>query len=61
MKQLQIHYDGRDGVDVVTIEGMKYSADLFRQLGGLMPSGQAFRLVRREEDGTIWLEKIEEG
>ncbi len=45
--------------DTIVIYGHKYALALFEELGGLMPIGQLFRLVKRE-DGVITLERIYE-
>jgi len=53
---LRIAYDSAS--DVLEIEGVKYSGDLFRRLGdgpmGIQPSSpdEVFKIVKRE-DGTI--------
>ncbi len=43
----------------IVIYGHKYSLGLFEELGGLMPIGQLFRLVKREDE-VITLERIYE-
>lgn len=51
-KPLSIHFNA----DSVTIEGITYANDMFRQFGGLMPVNTPFRLVGRSTGittGTI--------
>jgi hypothetical protein len=60
MNKLSFEYDEQR--DVLIVEGNKYAADLFRAFAGtlgdgtLLPLGQLFRLVRRENE-TIVLER----
>lgn len=42
----EISIDG----EVVTICGIRYSMDIFRQLGGALPLGKWFRLESRDND-----------
>lgn len=49
---MKIEYDTQ--TDVLTIEGVKYAGDVFRNLG-IAPLGAIFRLVNRREDGVITL------
>ena len=44
-----------DFFDAITICGVRYSGDLFRQLGGLLPIGKKFRLIDRK-NGVITIE-----
>jgi hypothetical protein len=51
------------GQDCMTIEGITYSNDMFRQFGGLMPINQTFRLVQRStgiNSGSITVEYVNE-
>lgn len=54
---LKFSYD--PWTDIITIEGIKYAGSLFRDFGGLLPVGKPFRIVRREPDGTTWIENLE--
>ncbi len=56
MKELKFDYDGT--LDIITIEGICYSGNLFRQLGGILPTDQAFCITARK-DGVITLSKVE--
>ena len=53
---LDFEYDGR--IDLVTIEGIKYSGELFRAfaVGGLAV-GEHLKIIERE-DGVITLQRI---
>lgn len=53
-EDLKFSYD-TDG-DVITIEGIHYSGEVFRQLGGLLPAGEIFKLVKRS-DGILTIFK----
>lgn len=58
-KPLSIHFNA----DSVTIEGITYSNDMFRQFGGLMPLNQTFRLVQRStgiSSGSITVEYVDQ-
>lgn len=44
--------------DIVEIYGIKYSRELFRQFGGLLPVGVDFRLVRRQ-DGVVAVHRLD--
>jgi hypothetical protein len=55
-RRLQIEYDWV--ADVVTIAGVKYAGSVFREFGGLMALGSKFRLIQRDADGAIWIEKL---
>lgn len=55
---LKIDYDHAQ--DVITIEGVKYSADLFRQLGGILPAGAVFQF-NGLVNGTVCLTRIPPG
>ncbi len=54
---LAYHYD--EGLDVMTVEGIKYSGHFFRVLALTGPSDQAFRIVGRDEDGVLTIKKVE--
>lgn len=43
--------------DVVQIEGVKYTCELFRDLGLFAAVGDCFQIAKRE-DGTVWLRSI---
>lgn len=43
--------------DVLTIEGIRYSGDLFRNFASELPTGAPFRIVKRE-NGQIVLERL---
>jgi hypothetical protein len=52
-------------MDILTVEGVKYSGDLFRQLAGketntvaLLPLNRPFEIEKRE-DGVIWLHRLD--
>lgn len=51
---LNYQYDAQ--TDVLTIEGIRYSGTLFRQLGGLLPLHTQFVITSRG-DGVIVLEE----
>lgn len=54
---LQMIYDAQN--DVVTIQGVKYSGDFFRDLGvGGVAVGTILRVASRRDDGTIELVKV---
>ena len=55
MKALNFSYD--ENLDVVTIEGIRYGGNVFRQFGSLMPAGMLFRLDKRK-DGVICVTTI---
>lgn len=55
MEPLSFEYDENN--DFFTIEGIKYSGCLFRQLGGIMPVDTTFKLVKRE-DGMLTIESL---
>ena len=44
--------------DTYTIEGIRYSAELFRQLGRLIPLNEPFVIVSRE-DGVLVIQRYE--
>lgn len=49
------------GVKSVTIEGITYANDIFRQIGGLLPLYKTFRLVSRStgiDTGTVTIEHL---
>lgn len=51
---LNFEYD--EMTDVIIIEGVKYSGQLFRELG-ILPTGFAFEILERH-DGIIVLHKL---
>ncbi len=58
MTKLNFYYDDRK--DLMTIEGINYSGDLFRAWGeGGMELGTLFRITDRK-DGVISVERVEE-
>lgn len=52
-KRLEYSYDVIG--DVLTIDGIRYAADIFRGLG-ILPVGTWVRIVDRPGDGTLTLE-----
>jgi hypothetical protein len=50
MQPITQEYDA--STDTLTIERVKYSGELFRQLGGALPIGAPFRIVKRENGKT---------
>ncbi len=54
LEELGIKYEHPD---IIIIYGHKYALGVFEELGGLMPIGQLFRLVKREDE-VITLERI---
>lgn len=51
---LSFEYD--EIADVLTVEGINYSGDIFRQMGGMMEVGQVFQLTARA-DGVLCIYK----
>lgn len=45
--------------DVLTVEGIQYAGEIFRQLGGMMEVGQQFTLVARD-DGVVTIYKADQ-
>lgn len=45
--------------DTLIIHGIKYSGEVMRDFGNLMPQGQLFELVDRQEDGALCVKRIE--
>ena len=54
MKRLRFSYDAK--ADVLTIEGLRYSGDLFRAWGHELRLGEHHSLIERR-DGVITLER----
>ena len=54
------HFD--DEQRIVTVAGASYAYDMFTALGvhGLRV-GETFRIMRRERDGTLVIERLEAG
>jgi hypothetical protein len=50
MQPITQEYDA--STDILTIEGVKYSGELFRQFAKEMPIGAPFRIVKRENGKT---------
>lgn len=48
---LDFSYD--ESRDQMTIEGVRYSGALFRDLGAGLPIGRWFRIVHRAPDGNL--------
>ena len=44
------------GEDIITINGVRYDGNLFRDLGAALPVGELFRMVKRD-DGVIYIER----
>lgn len=55
MDELIVEYDWY--TDVITIEGMRYSGDLFREFGGGLAVGEYFQLIERK-DGLITIRRL---
>jgi hypothetical protein len=53
--KLSSHYDEKD--DVLVINGIRYSSDVFRQFGGMLPVGAEFKLMNRE-DGVLTIQNL---
>jgi len=53
--RIGIEYDAL--TDTLTIEGVKYSGELFRQFAQAMPIGTPFRIVKRE-NGEVTVERL---
>ena len=47
MSKLNFSYD--EDKDIITIEGVNYSGDIFRQVGGAFPIGKKFSITKRIE------------
>ena len=59
IKQYGVDIEFDDDRKIITIEGAKYSYAFFHELGIRgMPVGQIFRIVNRNEDGQITIERI---
>jgi hypothetical protein len=57
MFKLSFTYD--PVADILTVEGVKYSGDLFRAFAfGATPPGQALRVVNKSEDGTVTIQRL---
>jgi hypothetical protein len=56
VKKLRFEWDGP--TDTVTIEGIKYAAQLFRDLGGILPVGRMFTVVERQ-DGVLTIQQLD--
>lgn len=52
VKKLALRYD--DERDILRVEGVKYAGAIFRELGGMLPEGELFRIERRE-NGVLML------
>lgn len=48
MNELYVSHDTNH--DVLTIEGIAYAGEVFRQLGGMLPVGATFQLRSRADD-----------
>lgn len=46
----------REEHDVIVIEGVRYSGDLFRTLA--LPSNEVLYAIRRNEEGVVWVTQI---
>jgi hypothetical protein len=44
--------------DVLTVEGIKYHGDFFRALGSALNTGDIFRFMNREKDGSVTIQTI---
>ena len=57
---MAIQIESNNIKSIITIEGIKYSHDLFREWGaGGMEVGQLFRIYSRS-DGCLAIERVEE-
>lgn len=55
---LAIDYDGVS--DIVTIEGIRYAGELFRQFGSVMPLNTPLKIIERT-DGVLAIAQMEPG
>lgn len=55
---LEFSYSGV-ATDILTIEGIKYAGEMFRQLGGMLPIHSMFELVARE-DGVLTVRALQQ-
>jgi hypothetical protein len=55
LPKLSAHFD--TPTDVLTIAGIRYHGEVFRQLGGALPVGAEFKLVNRE-DGVLTIQNL---
>lgn len=54
-----IRIERDDQRDTVTINGICYSQEVFRQLGGMLPERKPFQIIRRE-DGCLTVMCLDE-
>jgi len=45
--------------DCMVIEGIRYSGDLFRQLGGILPLGTPFQIEARLDSGALVVTRLD--
>ena len=55
MRDLDFKYD--PCADVLTVEGKRYSGQLFRDLASILPIGALFRLEKRENE-VIYVHRL---
>lgn len=55
MTTLQFDYDKEN--DILTVEGIRYSGVLFRQLGETLPVGNAF-VIEARADGVLCIRDL---
>ena len=58
-KQRSIEFDYDEASDVVTIEGIHYSGDIFRMFGKAMPLETPFKIIERTPDGVLAVMQME--
>jgi hypothetical protein len=59
MAKLDYSYDPT--TDTATIEGIRFSGDVFRNLAFWIEPGQWYQLVSRSDDGLLVIRKQHEG
>lgn len=55
-----LNYDYDEHNDTMTIEDIRYSGEVFRQLGGMLPVGRLLKLVDRG-NGTLTIQDMSIG
>jgi hypothetical protein len=60
-KMPPLAYDYDEERDVITIEGLHYAGDLFREFGRAMPLETPLKITERTADGVLCLTQIEPG
>lgn len=60
-RAVKLKYSYDHELDVLTVEGVRYSGDLFRMWSdGGLAVGKLFRIVARSTDGGITLQALDE-